>query len=212
MPQSESQPRQASGPRFGPRSGTGTGTGAGSRSGPGPMSWLTVETPLPSGPMHIAVTPLGVAAAGYLGHAGGELPRCTDEPKIAAVTDRIGAYLAGRSRELGLPIDWSLSAGPHRAVLQTLWHDVPFGRTITYGELASRSGVFEDVSEPGLAARTVGQMMAANPVALLVPCHRVVAADGIGGFGGGRVGIDVKRWLLTLEGVLEPTLDWNGPL
>ncbi|MEU6237554.1 methylated-DNA--[protein]-cysteine S-methyltransferase [Kitasatospora sp. NPDC047058] len=182
------------------------------RNGTGPMAWLTVETPLPSGPMHIAVTAQGVAAAGYLGHAGGELPRCTDESRISAVTGRIGAYLAGRSKELGLPIDWSLSAGPHRAVLQTLLREVPFGRTITYGELASRSGVFEDVAEPGLAARTVGQMMAANPVALLVPCHRVVAADGIGGFGGGRVGIEVKRWLLTLEGVLEPTLDWNGPL
>ncbi|MFI6153153.1 methylated-DNA--[protein]-cysteine S-methyltransferase [Kitasatospora sp. NPDC051170] len=175
------------------------------------MSWLTVDTPLPSGPMHIAVTPMGVAAAGY--HVrDGETPPCTDERKAAAVTDRIGAYLAGRSRELGLPIDWSLSSGPHRAVLQTLWREVPFGHTITYGELAARSGVFEDVTEPGLAARTVGQMMAANPVPLLVPCHRVVAADGIGGFGGGRVGIEVKRWLLTLEGVLEPTLDWNGPL
>ncbi|MFG3054326.1 methylated-DNA--[protein]-cysteine S-methyltransferase [Kitasatospora sp. NPDC048239] len=175
------------------------------------LSWLTVPTPLPSGPMHVAVTPLGVASAGYLEHLD-ELPRCTDESKIAAVTGRMADYLAGRSRELGLPIDWSLSSGPHRAVLQTLWRDVPYGRTITYGELASRSGVFEDVAEPGLAARTVGQMMAANPVALLVPCHRVVAADGIGGFGGGRVGIEVKRWLLTLEGVLEPTLDWNGPL
>ncbi|MEV7772843.1 methylated-DNA--[protein]-cysteine S-methyltransferase [Kitasatospora sp. NPDC086791] len=175
------------------------------------MSWLTVPTPLPSGPMHIAVTSLGVAAAGY-GGRDGEAPPCADESKITAVTERIGAYLAGRSRELGLPIDWSLSSGPHRAVLQTLWREVPYGRTVTYGELAARSGVFEDVTEPGLAARTVGQMMAANPVALLVPCHRVVAADGIGGFGGGRVGIEVKRWLLTLEGVLEPRLDWDGPL
>ncbi|MED7953138.1 methylated-DNA--[protein]-cysteine S-methyltransferase [Streptomyces sp. BE303] len=175
------------------------------------MSWLTVETPLPSGPLHVAVTPQGVAAIGYLGNPG-ELPRCADDTKIAAVTDRVGEYLAGRRRELDLPIDWSLSTGPHRAVLQTLFREVPYGRTITYGELASRSGVFGGVEEPGLAARTVGQMMAANPVAMLVPCHRVVAADGIGGFGGGRVGIDVKRWLLTLEGVLEPTLDWNGPL
>ncbi|MER6394483.1 methylated-DNA--[protein]-cysteine S-methyltransferase [Kitasatospora sp. NPDC086009] len=180
-------------------------------SQPTAMSWMTVETPLPSGPMHIAVTPLGVAAAGYLGQPG-ERPPCTDRSKIDAVTGRIAEYLAGGRRELGLPIDWSLSTGPHRAVLRTLWHEVPFGRTITYGELAARSGVFEGVTEPGLAARTVGQMMAANPVALLVPCHRVVAADGIGGFGGGRVGIDVKRWLLTLEGVLEPTLDWDGPL
>ncbi|MFJ8470432.1 methylated-DNA--[protein]-cysteine S-methyltransferase [Kitasatospora sp. NPDC094011] len=175
------------------------------------VSWLTVPTPLPSGPMQIGVTPLGVAAAGY-GVRADAAPPCTDPAKSDAVTERIGAYLAGRTRELGLPIDWSLSSGPHRTVLRTLWEQVPYGRTVTYGELAARSGVFEDITEPGLAARTVGQMMAANPVALLVPCHRVVAADGIGGFGGGRVGIEVKRWLLTLEGVLEPTLDWTGPL
>lgn len=175
------------------------------------LSWITVDTPLPSGPMHIGVTALGVAAAGYLERPD-EVPRCTDRAKVDAVTARIGEYLAGGRRELGLPIDWSLSTGPHRTVLRALLAGVPYGSTTTYGELASRSGVFGDVAEPGLAARTVGQMMAANPVALLVPCHRVVAADGIGGFGGGRVGIEVKRWLLTLEGVLEPTLDWNGPL
>ncbi|MFI6446328.1 methylated-DNA--[protein]-cysteine S-methyltransferase [Kitasatospora sp. NPDC050543] len=176
------------------------------------ISWITVGTPLPSGPMRIAVSPLGVAAVDYNGGEGAARePLCTDPAKIAAVTGRIGEYLGGRRRELGLPIDWSTSSGPHRTVLRTLLAEVPYGSTITYGELAARSGVFEDVSEPGLAARTVGQMMAANPFALLVPCHRVVAADGIGGFGGGRVGIEVKRWLLTLEGVLDPTLDWNGP-
>jgi methylated-DNA-[protein]-cysteine S-methyltransferase len=72
--------------------------------------------------------------------------------------------------------------------------------------------VFED--DPALrgqAARAVGSIMGSCPVALLVPCHRVVAADGIGGYGGGELGMEVKRWLLTLEGVLAPTLDWNGP-
>jgi methylated-DNA-[protein]-cysteine S-methyltransferase len=53
--------------------------------------------------------------------------------------------------------------------------------------------------------------MGGNPVPLLVPCHRVVASDGIGGFGRRRDGVEVKRWLLTLEGVLAPTLEWNGP-
>ncbi|MFC9331145.1 methylated-DNA--[protein]-cysteine S-methyltransferase [Kitasatospora sp. NPDC057015] len=176
------------------------------------ISWITVGTPLPSGPMRFAVTPAGVAAVAYLAaDADPRGPECTDPAKIDAVTGRITDYLAGRSREPGLPIDWDRAVGPHRVVLRTLLTEVPYGRTITYGELAALSGVFEGVSEPGLAARTVGQMMAANPLALLVPCHRVVAADGIGGFGGGRVGIEVKRWLLTLEGVLEPTLDWNGP-
>ena len=67
----------------------------------------------------------------------------------------------------------------------------------------------EKPTEPGYTARTVGTIMSTNPISLLVPCHRVVAADGLGGFG--SVGLDVKRWLLTLEGILPPTLDWTGP-
>ena len=97
-------------------------------------------------------------------------------------------------------------------MLQTLHRTVGYGKTVTYGELATRSGVFEDgPGEHALAARAVGSIMGSNPVFLLVPCHRVVAADGIGGFGGGPLGMEVKRWLLTLEGVLAPTLDWDGP-
>ncbi|GJF29737.1 methylated-DNA--protein-cysteine methyltransferase [Kitasatospora sp. NE20-6] len=179
------------------------------------LSWITVRTPLPTGPMRLAVTSQGVATVAYAGEsvAGQQVgaPVCTDERRIAVVNDRLAEYFAGERRELGLPIDWRFAAGPHRTVLQRLLADVGFGRTITYGELAARSGVFDDITEPGTAARTVGQMMGANPLALLVPCHRVVAANGLGGFGGGPHGIETKKWLLTLEGVLPPTLDWNGP-
>jgi methylated-DNA-[protein]-cysteine S-methyltransferase len=55
----------------------------------------------------------------------------------------------------------------------------------------------------------VGQIMGSNPVPVVVPCHRVVAADGLGGYSGGT-GTEVKRWLLTLEGALPPTLDWDA--
>lgn len=177
------------------------------------MRWITVPTPLPSGPMTIGVTDLGVAATHYHPSpesADGE--RCTDERRVAAVTSWFAEYFAGRRREVELPLDWRAATGPHRVVLETLLRTVPYGETVTYGQLAQRSAVFEDLADsPGLAARTVGQMMGANPIALLVPCHRVVAADGLGGFGNGQVGLDVKRWLLTLEGWLPPTLDWNGP-
>ncbi|GAA2779722.1 methylated-DNA--[protein]-cysteine S-methyltransferase [Kitasatospora paracochleata] len=180
------------------------------------LSWVTVATPLPSGPMRFAVTPTGVAASSFTGESFAGLPagepRCTDERKTALVTARVSEYFTGRRRELDLPMDWRYATGPHRTVLQCLLSEVGYGATITYGELAARSGVFAELTEPGAAARTVGQMMGANPLALLVPCHRVVAADGLGGFGGGwRVGAEVKRWLLTLEGVLPPTLDWDGP-
>jgi methylated-DNA-[protein]-cysteine S-methyltransferase len=179
------------------------------------LSWVTVPTPLPTGPMRFAVTPVGVAAACYTGDPVAGLragtPECTEARVVDLVESRVRGYFEGRRRELELPIDWRLTTGPHRTVLGRLWSDVGWGRTITYGELAALSGVFEEVAEPGVAARTVGQMMGANPLALLVPCHRVVAAGGIGGFGGGPQGMETKRWLLTLEGVLPPTLDWDGP-
>ncbi|MFJ5922282.1 methylated-DNA--[protein]-cysteine S-methyltransferase [Kitasatospora sp. NPDC092948] len=179
------------------------------------LSWVTVATPLPSGAMKFGVTADGVAAATYTGEvfAGRPVgvPECGDARKRALVEARVGEYFAGRRRELGLPIDWRFATGPHLTVLRCLLAEVGYGRTVTYGELAARSGVFEGMAEPGVPARTVGQMMGANPLPLLVPCHRVVAADGLGGFGGAWHGVEVKRWLLTLEGALPPTLDWDGP-
>ncbi|MDH6576711.1 methylated-DNA--[protein]-cysteine S-methyltransferase [Kitasatospora sp. MAP5-34] len=182
------------------------------------ISWVTVGTPLPSGPVRVAVTDLGVAAVSFAGETvtgvPGRvgLPDCADEARAQTVVARLADYFQGRSRAPGLPVDWRFTSGPHRVVLQTLLAEVPYGATITYGELARRSGVFDELTEVGgVAARAVGQMMGANPLALLVPCHRVVAADGLGGFGGGPLGIETKRWLLTLEGVLPATLDWNGP-
>jgi methylated-DNA-[protein]-cysteine S-methyltransferase len=67
---------------------------------------------------------------------------------------------------------------------------------MTYGELGRRAGV----DDP----REVGVLMATNPLPLVVPCHRVVAADGLGGYGGG---LRLKRLLLELEGALPPSLD-----
>ncbi|WP_433178963.1 methylated-DNA--[protein]-cysteine S-methyltransferase [Actinoallomurus sp. CA-150999] len=178
------------------------------------LAWVTVRTPLPTGDLRVAVTDRGVVAAGYTAEgvaglpAGPEVP--SDDRRAAAVVNRITEYFAGRRRELDLPIDWRSTSGIQSAVLRTLQQTVGYGETITYGVLAERSGVFEeDPGEPGYAARTVGTIMSTNPISLLVPCHRVVAADGLGGFG--SVGLDVKRWLLTLEGVLPPTLDWTGP-
>ena len=75
---------------------------------------------------------------------------------------------------------------------------VPFGTTVSYGELARRCG------NPA-ATRAVGRAMATNPLPVIVPCHRVVRRGGaIGGFAGARKAIDTKEWLLTHEGVLAP--------
>ena len=101
----------------------------------------------------------------------------------------MGQYLAGRRRRFTVPVDLSGVPAFQRRVLQAL-RRVPYGRTITYGQLAARAG------RPR-AARAVGQAMAHNPVPLIVPCHRVVASGGgLGGFGGG---LALKRRLLALE-------------
>ena len=105
------------------------------------------------------------------------------------VLEQIAEYAAGKRRRFETRLDWSLARGFQRQVLVELTK-VRFGHTLSYGELASRVG------NPG-AARAVGGAMAKNPIPLVVPCHRVLAAgNAIGGFGGG---LAMKRALLALE-------------
>jgi methylated-DNA-[protein]-cysteine S-methyltransferase len=108
------------------------------------------------------------------------------------VLRQIAEYAAGKRRRFETPLDWSLAqargAFPRRVLGELA--KVRFGHTLSYGELASRAG------SPG-AARAVGGVMAKNPIPLVVPCHRVLAAGGkIGGFTGG---LGLKRALLKLE-------------
>ena len=66
-----------------------------------------------------------------------------------------------------------------------------------------------DVALPGMGGiDAVGKIMGSNPIPLIVPCHRVVAGNGLGGYSGGT-GIEIKRWLLIFEEALPPTLDWS---
>lgn len=116
--------------------------------------------------------------------------------------DQLAEYLAGRRREFTVPLDWSLTTGTQRRVLETLHATVGFSDTVTYGELAARSGSGAATT----AARGVGSIMGSNPIPVVVPCHRVLGADGLGGFGGGRA---TKEWLLALEGVLPGALDFG---
>lgn len=120
-----------------------------------------------------------------------------DSGPAAEVGAQVSAYFRGRRRDFDVRVDWSAVEGFRRHVLCTLYERVPYGRTVSYRELAELSG------RPG-AARVVGRIMGSNPVPLVVPCHRVVASGGgLGGFG---PGIEAKRRLLVLEGVLAPTL------
>ncbi|MER5648288.1 methylated-DNA--[protein]-cysteine S-methyltransferase [Streptosporangium sp. NPDC002524] len=167
------------------------------------------SVPTRQGDMVVAVTEDGVASVGW-----GDLSRFkarllerlgleeTDDPaRTAAVLGELGDYYEGRLKVFGVPVDWRLTSPVQRRVLGTLYETVPYGRVVTYGELAARSGT-------GVPARAIGSIMGANPVPVIVPCHRVIAGNGLGGFSGGD-GVESKRWLLTLEGYLQPMLDWD---
>jgi methylated-DNA-[protein]-cysteine S-methyltransferase len=119
---------------------------------------------------------------------------------------QLGEYFSGSRRDFDLPVDWTAMSGRQRRVLEVLFDTVGYGQTISYGALARRAGL--DDRAAALPARAVGQIMGSNPIPVVVPCHRVVAADGLGGYSGGT-GPEVKRWLLTFEGSLPPTLDWE---
>jgi methylated-DNA-[protein]-cysteine S-methyltransferase len=106
-------------------------------------------------------------------------------------------YFRQERRVFEIPIDLSGLPPFMVRVLQTL-QGIPFGATISYGQLAMLA------SHPG-AARAVGGVMAANPFPLVIPCHRVLGAGGkLGGYSGGE-GVATKKWLLTFEaGTVDP--------
>jgi methylated-DNA-[protein]-cysteine S-methyltransferase len=111
---------------------------------------------------------------------------------VAELTRRVHRQLAGRKTTFAdVPLDLSWCTPFQAALAQTL-RGVPWGEIVTYGELASHAG------RPG-AARAAGAFCARNRFWLFLPCHRVVAAAGIGGYG--EAGVDFKRRLLALEHV-----------
>ena len=110
---------------------------------------------------------------------------------LRAARAAIEAYLDGKLRELELPVDLEHQSTFQRKVWQVL-RTIPYGRVRSYGWVARKLG------RPR-AARAVGTACGANPLPLIVPCHRVVAGDGsLGGFSGG---LPTKKRLLRLEGI-----------
>lgn len=130
-----------------------------------------------------------------------DLPVVHDRDRLQPALEGLAAYFSGAAHSFDLPIDWHLTSPLQRQVLTTLYETVPYGEVVTYGELGRRSGT-------GVHAQSIGQVMGSNPIPVIVPCHRVVASNGLGGYSGGS-GVEVKRWLLTLEGALPATLDWD---
>ena len=171
------------------------------------LSWATLTTPV--GRVSIAASPAGVAQVRYgaapAPAAEGELSEAGRDLAEAA-RRQLTEYFKGERREFDLPLDWSSTAGPQREVLRILAGSVGYGETIRYGQLAVRAGL--TAADDTVPARAVGKIMGSNPIPVIVPCHRVLASDGLGGYSGGA-GPEVKRWLLILEGSLPPTLDWQ---
>jgi len=195
--------------------------------GQGDLAWATLSSPV--GPLAVGCTAAGLAqvrfrtsprdrmraglAAQPAGNGqqaphrpGGDQPRVQDD-LVAAARDQLAEYFAGQRKEFDLPIDWTGTSPAQRQVLDVLYRTAGYGETVTYGELAQRAVAGPDgVSLP---ARAIGGIMGSNPIPVIVPCHRVVAGNGLGGYSGGT-GIEVKRWLLIFEGALPATLDWTA--
>jgi methylated-DNA-[protein]-cysteine S-methyltransferase len=110
-----------------------------------------------------------------------------ESPLLLAAREQLFAYFDGELKEFDLPL-----APDGSAYCRRVWDalcEIPYGQTRTYAEVAAVAGG---------AARAVGQANRANPIPILVPCHRVIAAHGLGGYSGGA-GLETKRHLLALE-------------
>jgi methylated-DNA-[protein]-cysteine S-methyltransferase len=134
------------------------------------------------------------AAAAASESASGRLAvELAPPPAAARVVAQLAEYFAGRRKKFTFPM-----APRGTAFQRRVWTElraIPYGRTMSYSELAARLGNLA-------ATRAVAQANATNPIAIVVPCHRVIGADGtLTGYGGG---LDRKRWLLELEGALLP--------
>lgn len=158
------------------------------------------ETDTPVGRLLVAATPRGLVRVSFpqesydevLGQLADRLsPRVLEAPaRLDEVRRELDDYFHGDRQRFELPIDWSLSHGFLRDARQACYA-IPYGEVVTYSELAASAG-------SPRAVRAAGNAMARNPIPIVVPCHRVVrTGGGLGGYGGG---LDVKRWLLDLEG------------
>ncbi len=150
----------------------------------------TIDSPIGS----LTLTAEGGALTGLHMHRQRHFPAIAptaerEDPALAPIVEQLQAYFAGELTAFELTLD--LRGTPFQRRVWGALQEIPYGETISYGELARWVG------SPN-ASRAVGAANGRNPVAIVVPCHRVIAADGgIGGYGGG---LERKRWLLEHEG------------
>ncbi len=148
--------------------------------------------PSPYGELTVVVSADGVYEISL---PGDDQPDVETTKTDRAIARQLDDWFAGKRHEFDLALDLSEVGGFRREVLETLVREVPWGEVVSYGELAALAG------RPR-AARAVGSAMRNNPIPFVIPCHRVVAAGHkIGGYGGGRNAVALKRELLAREGV-----------
>ncbi len=144
----------------------------------------TLESPL--GPLRLTAECGALTALDW-----GRAPAEDADPHLAALLDeaarQIAAYFEGRLTRFDLPLAPTGTAFRRR--VWSLMEAIPHGRTVTYGDLAR---------EAGSAPRAIGGACGANPLPILIPCHRVLAVNGPGGYSGAG-GLTTKRHLLELE-------------
>ena len=164
------------------------------------VAYRTVESPV--GTLLIAATPVGLVRVAFAseGHDA-VLQTLSDRissrvlhapARLDNVAHQLDEYFSRHRHSFDVPLDWQLSKGFRRTVLGHLAVDIDYGTTASYATLARLSGSPK-------AVRAVGTTCATNPIPVVVPCHRVVRADGT--MGGYRGGPAAKRALLDLEGV-----------
>jgi len=138
----------------------------------------------------VAVTGLHMDGPGFPALDAGTWTSNPDGGPLPRAVRQLEEYFAGRRRDFDLPLRWEGTAFQQRA-WQALT-EIPYGATWSYGEQAKRIGSPK-------ASRAVGLANGRNPISILVPCHRVIGADGsLTGYGGG---VERKRWLLAHEGL-----------
>jgi methylated-DNA-[protein]-cysteine S-methyltransferase len=165
------------------------------------VAHATYESPL--GPLTVFVTPRGLVRVSYEDEPSAvQLQEMAERisPRILAAPEwtdgvrrQLDEYFAGSRRDFDVPVDWRLVRGFAGNVLRATAR-IPFGGVSTYREVATEAG------SPN-AYRAAGNALGSNPIPIVVPCHRVLHAGG--GLGGYTGGLDRKRFLLRLEGVLE---------
>lgn len=159
------------------------------------------ETDTPVGPIWVAVSEHGLVAVELSDEPDyliKRLPKLgyqqvvSDPKNTKKALKQIREYLNGERQDFDIPIDWSgMTSFQEKALRAT--YKIPYGEVTTYGEIAKQMG------KPK-SARGVGRAEATNPMPLVIPCHRVLGADGgLHGYGAGE-GIETKAWLLELEG------------